>query len=314
MAEIPNVVATEPIESAWGNAIRDRTVQRYATASERTSANPTPNAGELSYRADAGELEYFHAAAWRAILPVGVVLPYSGASAPPGFLLCNGAAVSRSTYAALNGLYSGMSYPFGNGNGTSTFNVPDLRQRYPMGVAASGTGSTIGAEFGDINHNHSSGSLTTGSAGAHTHSNPNTSEAGSHNHLLGPAPGILTGGSHSHGSGSLGTGSAGSHSHTTGGPSASTFIPQGGGTIQSAASPTHTHSTNSTGAHSHSVTGSTASATHSHDLPELTTNNRGAHTHTQGNTGSSGNHSHSVSGATGTNNPPTLTLHFIVKT
>lgn len=67
--------------------------------------------------------------------PVGLVSPYAGASAPSGWLLCDGSAVSRTTYADL---YAEIGEDFGAGNGTTTFNLPDLRGRFPLGV---GTGT-----------------------------------------------------------------------------------------------------------------------------------------------------------------------------
>lgn len=66
--------------------------------------------------------------------PVGTLTMFAGADAPTGWLLCNGAAVSRTTYATLFGII-GITY--GSGNGTDTFNLPDLRGRAPIGV---GTG------------------------------------------------------------------------------------------------------------------------------------------------------------------------------
>jgi len=62
--------------------------------------------------------------------PVGAVMDYAGQTAPTGWLLCYGQAVSRTTYAALYALLGGA---FGNGDGTTTFNVPDLRGRVAAG-------------------------------------------------------------------------------------------------------------------------------------------------------------------------------------
>jgi microcystin-dependent protein len=59
----------------------------------------------------------------------GVVMAYAFAIAPVWALLCQGQAVSRATYAALNTLMSAAGYPYGNGDGSTTFNVPDLRGR-----------------------------------------------------------------------------------------------------------------------------------------------------------------------------------------
>lgn len=64
-------------------------------------------------------------------LPVGVLLPYAGSSAPTNFLLCYGQAVSRTTYAAL---FSAIGTTYGTGDGSTTFNLPDLRGRSVFGV------------------------------------------------------------------------------------------------------------------------------------------------------------------------------------
>ncbi len=82
------------------------------------------------------------------IVPAGTVLPYAGASAPTGYLMCDGSAVSRTTYAAL---FAAIGTAFGAGNGTTTFNVPDLRGRVPVGKNA-GTFSTLGATGGEETH------------------------------------------------------------------------------------------------------------------------------------------------------------------
>ena len=67
----------------------------------------------------------------RALTPTGAVLAYAGATIPAGFLLCDGRAVSRTTYAALFGV---IGTTYGSGDGTTTFNLPDLRGRVPVGV------------------------------------------------------------------------------------------------------------------------------------------------------------------------------------
>jgi microcystin-dependent protein len=75
----------------------------------------------------------------RFYLPTGALVPYVGATAPDAqFLLCNGAAVSRSTYADL---FAVCSTTYGAGDGSTTFNVPDLRGRVPVGA---GTGAQNG--------------------------------------------------------------------------------------------------------------------------------------------------------------------------
>lgn len=59
-------------------------------------------------------------------MPTGAILPFAGTSAPTGFLMCDGTAVSRSTYSAL---FSVIGTAFGSGDGSTTFNLPDYRDR-----------------------------------------------------------------------------------------------------------------------------------------------------------------------------------------
>lgn len=75
--------------------------------------------------------------------PVGSITMYGSASSPPsGWLYCNGAAVSRTTYSALFGIISTV---YGPGDGSSTFNVPDFRSRFPVGCWWNGTAWTAPA-------------------------------------------------------------------------------------------------------------------------------------------------------------------------
>ena len=84
-------------------------------------------------------------------IPVGAWTGYGGTVAPDGWLLCNGAAVSRAAYATL---FSAISTTFGAGDGSTTFNVPDFRGRFVLGKADAGTGSTLGGTGGAIDHTH----------------------------------------------------------------------------------------------------------------------------------------------------------------
>lgn len=63
-------------------------------------------------------------------LPAGSVIPYAGSSAPTGYLFCYGQAISRTTYAAL---FTAIGTAFGTGDGSTTFNLPDLRGRVVAG-------------------------------------------------------------------------------------------------------------------------------------------------------------------------------------
>jgi microcystin-dependent protein len=69
-------------------------------------------------------------------VPAGIIVEYAGPNPPAGWMLCNGAAVSRTTYASL---FQSIGTVWGGGDGVSTFNLPDLRGRAPVG-AGQGTG------------------------------------------------------------------------------------------------------------------------------------------------------------------------------
>ena len=70
------------------------------------------------------------------VVPPGCVLPFAGATEPLGFLFCFGQAISRTTYAAL---FAAIGTAYGSGDGTTTFNVPDLRGRVAAGKGDMGT-------------------------------------------------------------------------------------------------------------------------------------------------------------------------------
>ena len=72
-------------------------------------------------------------AAQQALIPAGAVMPFAMNSAPSGWLAADGTAVSRSTYAAL---FAAISTTHGAGDGSTTFNLPDLR-----GIFVRGSGS-----------------------------------------------------------------------------------------------------------------------------------------------------------------------------
>lgn len=129
-----------------------------------------------------------------ALVPAGSVIPYAGSSAPSGYLLCYGQAVSRTTYAAL---FSAISTTYGVGDNSTTFNVPDLRGRVVAGQDDMGgssanrlTGLTDGVDGDTLG---GAGGLesttltalhipeltgTTNTTGAHTHTTSGTISGG----------------------------------------------------------------------------------------------------------------------------------------
>ncbi len=84
---------------------------------------------------DTGELTLLAGATMYADAPIGSIQAYGGTTAPTGWLLCQGQAVSRNTYAEL---FAIIGTAYGSGNGSTTFNVPDLREATTKGVGLSG--------------------------------------------------------------------------------------------------------------------------------------------------------------------------------
>ena len=84
-------------------------------------------------------------------VPPGVILDFGGTTAPAGYLLCNGAAVSRTTYATL---FAAISTNYGVGDGSTTFNIPDARDRFRVGAGASYSPGNTGGSIHMPAHNH----------------------------------------------------------------------------------------------------------------------------------------------------------------
>ena len=80
-----------------------------------------------------------------AAAPVGAVSAYAGSAAPTGWLLCDGTAVSRTTYVDLFGI---VGTTYGVGDGATTFNLPDLRGRVAVGKGTNAAVDTLGENDG----------------------------------------------------------------------------------------------------------------------------------------------------------------------
>lgn len=117
------------------------------------------------------------------VIPTGMINPFAGTAAPTGWLLCDGSAVSRTTYAALFAV-TGTAY--GSGDGSTTFNLPNLKGRTPAGVDAGQAEFSIVGQTGGAKTQ----TIGTGNLPPHTHAIDHdhaafTSAAGSaHSHNL----------------------------------------------------------------------------------------------------------------------------------
>jgi len=104
-------------------------------------------------------------------IPTATIVPWSSSSVPTGFLECNGAAVSRSTYSAL---FAIVGTTYGAGDGASTFNLPDLQDNVAMGksgtkaLASTGGANTVAAS-GNVGGSTANATLSTAQLASHAH-------------------------------------------------------------------------------------------------------------------------------------------------
>jgi microcystin-dependent protein len=200
--------------------------------------------------------------------PTGSIMMFGGSSAPSGWRICDGSAVSRSTFSAL---FSVVGTAFGLGDGSTTFNLPDMRLRFSRGV---GTGAAMGTSGGSDSHSHGN---VAGSVNVdHSHNvsangSSNTSNVADHKHSTSH---IASSGNTSGADLSINVASA-SHGHGV----ANTF-----GTTA------HNHGFNAPSTTANSVTSS-----HTHGSGNIST------TRNEGNAGAHG-HSFSVSSSGNTSN------------
>lgn len=261
-----------------------------------------------------------------SLLPTGMVIQYAGSSVPSGWLLCNGAVVSQTTYANLYAVV-GATYNTG-GEGVGNFRLPNFKRRFPIGVADAGNGfaSILGGMDGDWDHTHIAPAHTH-NMGSHTHNLP------AHYHGMGAGAtlNIVSSGTHTttidinHG-----------HTGTVGGAASNVTV--SGVSVSTEPSHTHTGTTNNDGSHAHDVRGSSGGGTvkgvdvqdrstsystannaalssgssHQHNF---TTNPAGSHTHSVGISLNNGTHSHGLTiDGTGTlnksNTPSTNGAHI----
>jgi microcystin-dependent protein len=247
-------------------------------------------------------------------MPIGSVQPWLGASVPSGWLVCTGQAVSRSTYS---GLFSVISTRFGVGDGSTTFNVPDLQ-----GYQVVGSGSALGnvdntATFRKGTNSSEEVAAHSPSAANHSHSLTYTAFTElehdySHAHSATASEGTVTFAGHTFSDTSFG---GQTHGHTasvaTGGGLAAAIT----GTTRASTAHAHAAPVVGSGVHSHSVTTTSwsAHAAHSHS-PVFNLTNSGnttsaspsAHNHTPS-PSTDGHHTHTA------HSYKTYMVHYIIK-
>ena len=131
------------------------------TYNNKVALNTNPNVAEINKVTDNNMNEIKNAV--NTNTPVGSISLFAGKTAPNGWLICDGSAVSRTTYA---NLFSVIGTTYGTGDGSTTFNIPNLKGRVPVGVDSNDTSfDTIGETGGEKTH-----TLSVDEMPAHNHS------------------------------------------------------------------------------------------------------------------------------------------------
>ncbi|WP_165678771.1 phage tail protein [Metapseudomonas otitidis] len=293
LAELPNsntVTDSRPVESIAGPLVAHFAarvgdyagLRARATTKDDVGLGNLPNAKSDNPSSDSSEILATTAALTSAMAQVvypltGMVATFARSTPPAGWLKANGAAVSRTTYAAL---FAAIGTTYGAGDGSTAFNLPDLRGEFIRGWD-NGRGVDANRGFGTAqagqNESHSHGA-SIGEAGGHTHT-ASAASNGEHTH---PISGVTaSNGAHVH-SVSGTAASAGAHTHTqlvrgtgawdgTSGNRGSDQANNSAGGGQTGVDGQHSHSVSGTaaraGEHNHTVSGSAANAgAHSHTL------------------------------------------------
>lgn len=147
------------------------------------SAPSSPASGDQWFESDTGRWLIYYDNAWVEIgnsndigqIPVGTVNQYAGSSAPTGWLICDGTAISRTTYASL---FSVIGTTYGAGNGSTTFALPNLKGKIPVGYDAAQTEFDVLGETGGAKTH----TLITSEMPSHTHTQ--SSHSHSTNNIL----------------------------------------------------------------------------------------------------------------------------------
>lgn len=112
------------------------------------------------------------------IVLVGEIKPYAGNNEPTGWFKCDGRAISRIDYAAL---FDVIGTTYGAGDGSTTFNLPDMRDRFPVGA---GSSYALNSTGGSNTHHHTTGNFTLGTNHIPAHTHGSKSLSGGFNPLI----------------------------------------------------------------------------------------------------------------------------------
>ncbi len=168
------------VEHSWGGDAEDGVHMFPAKSITTRDAITTPKTGQMVVRSDTRSLDIYDGSAWvefMAWTPGDMKMAAYDDAAVPGWLKADGSAVSRTTYADL---FAVIADEFGVGDGSTTFNLPKMDGRFPIGIDSTDTDFDAMAETGGDKtktlveadlpaHVHDQGTLAADSDGAHSH-------------------------------------------------------------------------------------------------------------------------------------------------
>lgn len=134
-ADTADVAATTAQTAAETAQTTANTAVTNAATAQTTANGAISNIGDLTNLQTTNKNNLVTAIN-ELILYAGIVLPYAGSVAPDGYILCDGSAISRTTYSKL---FTAIGTTYGAGDGSTTFNVPNLKGRTLIGYDSNDT-------------------------------------------------------------------------------------------------------------------------------------------------------------------------------
>lgn len=186
------VAASHAVGTAWAHV---GVAEDYMQVLSSTTRPGDPYMGQAIYETDTLSYKYYNGTVWNSDPPIGTILAYAGASAPTGYLLANGAAVTRTGVTA--DLFALIGTTYGSGDGSTTYNLPSLLGRIPVGRDAAQSEFDVLGETGGLK----TVQLTAATMPSHVHGITDMTHLHgqtTHDHSTFNPPKIGTNGTHYH--------------------------------------------------------------------------------------------------------------------